>query len=149
MVWCLKVAHFDRYLYLSPNSTSKSSKTIFSQSTAFSLTLGRLSKAMESTCQITAMMFTDIVGSTALLGKDSARPWELVRINWESQKPHVEKHGRKWCKEMDDGATAQFNRALDAVNCAVEIQKLALSLLIFLVLVGTFWSISASAQKLY
>lgn len=102
---------------------------------------------MESTCQPTAMMFTDIVGSTAVLGKDSARPLEVIRINWGMQKPHVEKHGRKWRKELDDGATAQFNRALDAVNCAVEIQKLALSLLIFLVLVGTFWSISASAQN--
>jgi len=68
-------------------------------------------------------MFTDIVGYTALMGKDSQKAMELVRLSKDIQKPLVEKHQGKWIKEMGDGVIAQFNTALDAVNCAVEIQR--------------------------
>ena len=72
---------------------------------------------------LAAIMFTDIVGYTALMGKDSNKAMELVRLSKDIQKPLVEKHQGKWIKEMGDGAIAQFNTALDAVNCAVEIQR--------------------------
>ena len=75
--------------------------------------------------QLAAIMFTDIVGYTSLMGKDSAKALELVRISKEIQKPLVEKHNGKWLKEMGDGAMAKFGTALDAVNCAVEIQEVA------------------------
>ena len=75
--------------------------------------------------QLSAIMFTDIVGYTALMGKDSDKALEIVRISKEIQKPLVEKHNGKWLKEMGDGAMAQFSSALDAVNCSIEIQKTA------------------------
>lgn len=75
--------------------------------------------------QLAAIMFTDIIGYTALMGKDSQKALELVRISKEIQKPLVEKYNGKWIKEMGDGVLAQFNTALDAVNCAIEIQKSA------------------------
>ena len=75
--------------------------------------------------QLAAIMFTDIVGYTALMGKDSAKALELVRISKEIQKPLVEKHYGQWLKEMGDGALVKFGTALDAVNCAIEIQELA------------------------
>jgi TolB-like protein/class 3 adenylate cyclase/Tfp pilus assembly protein PilF len=75
--------------------------------------------------QLAAIMFTDIVGYTSLMGKDSANALELVRINKEIQRPLVERNNGKWLKEMGDGILAQFNSALDAVNCAIEIQKSA------------------------
>ncbi|MCK5372275.1 MAG: hypothetical protein KAQ62_27125, partial [Cyclobacteriaceae bacterium] len=62
-------------------------------------------------------------GYTALMGKDSNKALELVRQSKLIQKPLVEKHNGKWLKEMGDGAMAQFSSALDAVNCAVEIQR--------------------------
>jgi len=77
------------------------------------------------TRQLAAIMFTDIVGYTALMGKDSAKALELIRISKEIQKPLVEKHNGKWLKEMGDGAMAQFSTALDAVNCSIAIQKTA------------------------
>jgi len=80
---------------------------------------------MTSTRQLAAIMFTDIVGYTALMGSDSKKALELVRKSKEIQKPLVEKHHGKWLKEMGDGAMAQFNTALDAVNCAIEIQEAA------------------------
>jgi class 3 adenylate cyclase len=46
--------------------------------------------------QFAAIMFTDIVGYTALMGKDSAKALELVRISKEIQKPLVETHKGKW-----------------------------------------------------
>ena len=78
-----------------------------------------------ATRQLAAIMFTDIVGYTALMGKDTAKALELVRISKEIQKPLVEKHNGKWLKEMGDGAMAQFSTALDAVNCSIEIQEVA------------------------
>ena len=75
--------------------------------------------------QLAAIMFTDIVGYTALMGKDTAKALELVRVSKEIQKPLVEKHNGKWLKEMGDGAMAQFSTALDAVNCSIEIQEIA------------------------
>ncbi len=77
----------------------------------------------EQTRQLAAIMFTDIVGYTALMGKSSSKALELVRISKEIQKPLVQKHKGKWLKEMGDGAMAQFNTALDAINCAIEIQE--------------------------
>ena len=75
--------------------------------------------------QLAAIMFTDIVGYTALMGKDTQTVLEIVLISKEIQKPLVEKHNGKWLKEMGDGAMAKFNTTLDAVNCSIEIQKTA------------------------
>ncbi len=77
----------------------------------------------EASRQLAAIMFTDIVGYTALMGKDSEKALSLVRLSKSLQKPLVEKHNGKWLKEMGDGALAQFSSALDAVNCALEIQR--------------------------
>ena len=75
--------------------------------------------------QLAAIMFTDIVGYTALMGKDNARALALVRKSRDIQKPLVEEYHGTWLKEMGDGALAQFSSAIDAVNCAIEIQKSA------------------------
>ena len=80
---------------------------------------------MASSRQLAAIMFTDIVGYTALMGKDSDKAMELIRVSKQIQKPLVEKHNGKWLKEMGDGAMVQFGSALDAVNCSMEIQKAA------------------------
>ena len=78
---------------------------------------------MSPTRQLAVIMFTDIVGYTALMGKDSKKALDLVRQSKEIQKPLVEKYNGRWLKEMGDGAMASFSTALDAVNCAVEIQR--------------------------
>ncbi len=78
-----------------------------------------------SSRQLAAIMFTDIVGYTALMGKDTDKALELVRISKEIQKPLVEKYNGRWLKEMGDGALSSFTSALDAVNCSIEIQEIA------------------------
>ena len=56
--------------------------------------------------RLAAIMFTDIVGYTALMGENSGKALELVHISKEIQKPLVKKHNGKWLKEMGDGAMA-------------------------------------------
>ena len=78
---------------------------------------------MSSTRQLAAIMFTDIVGYTGLMGEDSTKAMELVRSCQDIQKTLVGKHNGKWLKEMGDGILVSFNSALDAVNCSIEIQQ--------------------------
>ncbi len=59
---------------------------------------------MSQSRQLAAIMFTDLVGYTALMGKDSAKALELVRICKEIQKPLDEKNHGQWLKELGDGA---------------------------------------------
>jgi len=73
--------------------------------------------------QLAAIIFTDIVGYTALMGQDEQKALELVRKNREIQKPLVEKHGGKWLKEMGDGTISSFPSGQEAVQCAIEIQQ--------------------------
>jgi len=78
---------------------------------------------MPQTRQLSAIMFTDIVGYTALMGNDEKKAFELLSLNRAIQKPIIEKNNGKWIKEMGDGAMASFNTASDAVNAAMQIQK--------------------------
>ena len=72
---------------------------------------------------LAAIMFTDIVGYTSLMGNNEARAMDLVRKNKTIQKTLVEKHNGSWLKEMGDGTMASFPTASDAIFCALEIQK--------------------------
>ena len=76
----------------------------------------------ESIRQLAAIMFTDIVGYTALMGKDEFRAFQLLDKNRSIQKPLINQHNGHLIKEIGDGMLASFNSALDAVECATEIQ---------------------------
>jgi len=73
--------------------------------------------------RLAAIMFTDIVGYTALMGSDEESAFELLRRNRDIQKPLIEKYDGEWMKEMGDGILASFFSATDAVLCAAEIQQ--------------------------
>jgi TolB-like protein/class 3 adenylate cyclase len=73
---------------------------------------------MSSTRQLAAIMFTDIVGYTALMGKDEEKAFNLLKSNREMQKPLIEKHDGRWIKELGDGVLASFTTVTDAVICA-------------------------------
>ncbi len=73
--------------------------------------------------QLAAIMFTDIVGYTALMGKDEHAAYQLLKRNRGVQKPLIQKYGGKWLKEMGDGVLASFDTVTDAVNCAIQIQS--------------------------
>jgi class 3 adenylate cyclase/dienelactone hydrolase len=73
--------------------------------------------------RLAAIMFTDIVGYTALMGSDEDKAYQLLKKNRQIQKPIIKKHKGKWLKEMGDGVLASFSTISDAVYCAVEIQQ--------------------------
>lgn len=78
---------------------------------------------MSSSRQLAAIMFTDIVGYTALMGNDEQKAFELLKRNRELQKPIIEKFNGRWIKELGDGVMASFNTVSDAVNAAIKIQE--------------------------
>ena len=80
---------------------------------------------MASTHQLAAIIFTDIVGYTKLMGEDEVKTMDILKRNREIHQTHIKNYNGQLLKEMGDGAMAQFNTALDAVNCSIEIQKSA------------------------
>jgi len=78
---------------------------------------------MSQSRQLAAIMFTDIVGYTALMGDDEERAFELLNKNRLLQKPLIEQYGGKWIKELGDGVLATFSTVTDGVNCACSIIK--------------------------
>ncbi|MEO7393881.1 MAG: adenylate/guanylate cyclase domain-containing protein [Chitinophagaceae bacterium] len=78
---------------------------------------------MSQSRQLAAIMFTDIVGYTALMGDDEQKAFELLNKNRQLQKPIIEQYGGRWIKELGDGVMASFATATDAVQCAISIQR--------------------------
>lgn len=72
--------------------------------------------------KLTAIMFTDIVGYTAMMSKDERKTLQTLEKSRQITKPLIEKYNGEWLKEMGDGALSIFQSPVDAVNCAIEIQ---------------------------
>jgi class 3 adenylate cyclase len=68
-------------------------------------------------------MFTDIVGYTALMGRDEDKAFDMLRRNHSLHHNLIEKHNGKLIKEIGDGTLASFPLASNAVRCAIDIQK--------------------------
>ncbi len=83
---------------------------------------------MPSQRQLAAIMFTDIVGYTALMGSDEENALAMLRMNRAIHKAAIDKYDGKWLKEIGDAVLAQFSSAVHAVQCALEIQKNAQNL---------------------
>lgn len=83
---------------------------------------------MDPSRQLAAIMFTDIVGYTAIMGEDEEKAFDLLRLNRQVQRPIIEKYGGRWIKELGDGVMATFSNATDAVLCAGTIQKNCLNI---------------------
>jgi len=78
---------------------------------------------MASIRQLAAIMFTDIVGYTALMGSDEDKAFIILNKNREIQKPLIKHFNGTWIKELGDGVLASFNTVSDAVNAAIKIQE--------------------------
>ena len=78
---------------------------------------------MSQTRQLAAIMFTDIVGYTALMGNDEQKAFELLDRNRQIQKPIIKQFNGRLIKELGDGVMASFKTVSDAVNAAMKIQQ--------------------------
>jgi adenylate cyclase len=76
--------------------------------------------------RLAAIMFTDIVGYTTLMGEDEKKAFETLRLNREIHKSCIENHNGTLIKEIGDGILVSFNLASEAVRCAINIQSEAI-----------------------
>ncbi len=73
--------------------------------------------------KLAAIMFTDIVGYTSLMGESEKKTFEIINTNRLIHQKHVEAHHGRIIKELGDGLLTVFENGTEAVLCAVEIQK--------------------------
>ena len=78
---------------------------------------------MSQSRQLAVIMFTDIVGYTALMGHDEEKAFHILNKNRELQRPIIEEFNGRWIKELGDGILASFHTVSDAVNAAIKIQE--------------------------
>ena len=75
--------------------------------------------------RLAAIMFTDIVGYTSLMGSDEKKAFNFL---WKNRRIHfrlIRKYRGRLLKEVGDGILARFNSNIDAVMCAISIQNAA------------------------
>jgi adenylate cyclase len=73
--------------------------------------------------RLAAIMFTDIVGYTGLAQSDEPQALEILEKHNQILRPIFQKYKGKEIKTIGDSFLVEFDSALDAVNCAVEIQN--------------------------
>ncbi len=78
---------------------------------------------MSQTRKLAAIMFTDIVGYTILMGKDEAKAFAVLDKSRAIQRLIIEQFNGRWIKELGDGVMASFNNVSDAVHAAIKIQQ--------------------------
>lgn len=76
----------------------------------------------EPTRKLAAIMFTDIVGYTALMSKDEQKALQLLQRNRDVKKPLIKEFNGEWLKEMGDGILSSFHSAVEVMNCILAIQ---------------------------
>jgi adenylate cyclase len=83
------------------------------------------SQPASSDRRLIAIMFTDIVGYSAIMGRDESEALQLLTTSRELQSTIVSEFSGEWLKEMGDGTLVSFTSAYQAVCCAIKIQQTA------------------------
>ena len=73
--------------------------------------------------RLAAIMFTDMVGSTQLAQQNEKVALKLLREQEELAQPVLASHHGRIVKSTGDGMLVEFGNALEAIQCAVEIQR--------------------------
>lgn len=73
--------------------------------------------------RLAAIMFSDIVDFTALMGSDEAATLAVIQANEEIHVKAFATHGGRLLKRLGDGLLASFDTASGAVECARDIQE--------------------------
>lgn len=77
------------------------------------------------TRRLSAILAADVVGFTRMMGLDEAGTITLIRQLWSHTfHPAVAAHHGRVVKMMGDGALVEFASVVDAVTCALSVQRL-------------------------
>jgi TolB-like protein/class 3 adenylate cyclase len=81
-------------------------------------------RAMPSVRRLTAILAADVAGYSRLMGADEEGTHERLRAHLgELVNPTIGEHRGRIVKNTGDGLLAEFASVVDAVRCAVEIQR--------------------------
>src|SRR5438045_9750669 len=73
---------------------------------------------------LAAILVADVVGYSRLIGADEAGTLAALKDRWARVlEPLVRKHDGRIVKFMGDGALIEFSSAVNAVQCALVLQK--------------------------
>ena len=73
--------------------------------------------------KLSAIVFTDIVGYTRMMGQDEDAALDFMKFHNALLREEIEKNGGRVIKTVGDAFLADFSSAVNAVHCAVSIQK--------------------------
>jgi adenylate cyclase len=74
--------------------------------------------------RLTAILAADVAGYSRLMGADEEGTHERLKAHLgELVNPKIEEHRGRVVKNTGDGFLAEFQSVLDAVRCAVEVQR--------------------------
>ena len=77
------------------------------------------------TRELAAIMFSDIAGYTLIMGRDEARAMHALIEHRALLRTLLPKFNGRMLGEIGDGTLSSFHSAVDAVNCAREVQALS------------------------
>src|SRR5216110_1941684 len=74
--------------------------------------------------RLTAILAADVAGYSRLMGADEEGTHERLRAHLrELVDPRITEHRGRTVKNTGDGLLAEFASVVDAVRCAVEVQR--------------------------
>jgi adenylate cyclase len=73
--------------------------------------------------QLAAIMFSDIVGYTAMMGRDELAAMHALKGHRDHLRDILPRFNGRLLGEIGDGTLSSFQSAVDAVNCALELQS--------------------------
>lgn len=74
--------------------------------------------------KLTTIISMDVVGYSRLMERDEIGTLERLReVRSDHVDPAIERHGGRTVKLMGDGALAEFTSVVEALQCAVELQR--------------------------
>jgi adenylate cyclase len=74
------------------------------------------------TRELATIMFSDVVGYTAIMGRDEHQALRALDGHRELLRTLLPKFNGRMVGEIGDGTLTSFHSAIDAVNCAREVQ---------------------------